>query len=66
MPIILKKPIMPEILITNFAKGASRTGGKKISRLANVEISKCRGLRGSEDIGEVRKIGGRFFGEKRV
>ena len=57
---------MPEILITNFAKGASRTGGKKISRLANVEISKCRGLRGSEDIGEVRKKVKRGFDEKRV
>jgi len=30
-----------------------------------VEISKCRGLRGSEENGEVRKRGGRIFDEKK-
>ena len=63
---------MPEILIINFAKGASQSqreltvGYVGAVKLVNGEISKCRGLRGSEDIGEVRKRGGRLFGEKRV
>ena len=31
----------------NFAKGASRTGREKISKLGNEKISKCGGLRSS-------------------
>ena len=63
---------MPEILIINFAKGASQSqreltvGYVGAVKLANGKISKCRGLRGSERNGEVRKMGGRIFDEKRV
>ena len=63
---------MLEILIINFAKGASQSqreltvGYVGAVKLVNGEISKCRGLRGSEDIGEVRKRGRRVFDEKRV
>ena len=65
-------PIIPEILIINFGKGASRTGSvshtgrKKISKLGNEKISKCGGLRNSKDNGEERKRVERSFGEKRV
>ena len=65
-------PIMPEILIINFAKGASRTGSvshtgrEKISKLGNEKISKCGGLRSSKYSGGERKRAERNFGEKRL
>ena len=61
-------PIMLEILIINFAKGASRTGsvshtGKNFGK---VYTPKSDTAELSEGNGEVRKREGRFFGEKRV
>jgi len=61
-------PIMLEILIINFAKGASRTGsvshtGKNFGK---VYTPKSDTDELSEGNGEVRKREGRFFGEKRV
>ena len=53
---------MLEILIINFAKGASRTG-KNFGKVCTLK-SDIAEL--SEDIGEVRKRGGRIFGEKRL
>ena len=38
----------------------------KISRLANLKISKCGGLEDSEGNGKERKRAERKFGEKRV
>ena len=38
----------------------------KISRLANLKISKCGGLEDSEGNGKERKKAERKFGEKRV
>ena len=60
--------IMPEILIINFAKGASRTGsvshtGKNFGK---VYTPKSDTADLSEGNGEVRKREGRVFGEKRV
>ena len=51
MPIILKMPIMPEILIINFAKGASRTG----KNFGKVCSPKSDTLEFSEGNGEIRK-----------
>ena len=44
----------------------ARRASGKISRLANLKISKCRGLENSEGNREVRKRAERNFGEKRV
>ena len=41
-------------------------GEEKISKLANLKISKCGGLEDSEGNGKVRKIAERGFGKKRV
>ena len=63
-------PIMLEILIINFAKGASRTGSvshtgrEKINKLGNEKIRKYGGLRSSKDIGRERKRAERKFDEK--
>ena len=54
--------IMSEILIINFAKGASRTG----KNFGEVCTPKSDTAELSEGNGEVRKRGGRVFGEKRV
>ena len=53
---------MPEILIINFAKGASRTG----KNFGKVCTPKSDTAELSERNGEVRKRGGRFFDEKRL
>ena len=55
-------PIMPEIPVINFAKGASRTG-KNFGKVCAV---KSDTLEDSEDIGGIRKRVGRIFSEKRV
>ena len=55
-------PIMSEILIINFAKGAIRTG----KNFGKVCTPKSDTAELSEGNGEVRKRGGRGFGEKRV
>ena len=57
-------PIMLEILIINFAKGASRTGS--VSHTGREKISKCGGLRSSKYSGGERKRAERNFGEKRL
>ena len=63
---------MPEILIINFAKGASQSqreltvGYVGAVKLANGKISKCRGLSRAEGNGKERKREGRVFGEKRL
>ena len=54
--------IMPIILIINFAKGASRTG----KNFGKVCTPKSDTAELSEGNGEVRKIEGRVFDEKRV
>ena len=41
-------------------------GEEKISKLANLKISKCGGLEDSEGNVKVRKIAERGFGKKRV
>jgi len=53
---------MLEILIINFAKGTSRTG----KNFGKVCAPKSNTAELSKDIGEVRKRGGRIFGEKRL
>ena len=53
---------MPEILIINFAKGASRTG----KNFGKVYTSKSDTTDLSKGNGEVRKKGGRIFGKKRL
>ena len=63
-----KMPIIPEILIIDFAKGASRTGsvshtGKNFGK---VYTPKSDTAELSEGNGEVRKRGDRVFDEKRV
>ena len=55
-------PIMPEILIINFAKGVSHTG----KNFGKVYTPKSDTAEFSEGNGEVRKRGGRVFDEKRV
>ena len=55
-------PIIPEIPVINFAKGASRTG-KNFGKVCAV---KSDTLEDSEDIGGIRKRVERDFGEKRV
>ena len=57
-----KMPIMPEILIINFGKGASRTG----KNFGKVCTPKSDTAELSEGNGEVRKKGGRVFDEKRL
>ena len=59
---------MSETLIINFAKGASRTGsvshtGKNFGK---VYTPKSDTSELSEENGEVRKMGGRVFDEKRL
>ena len=53
---------MPEILIINFGKGASRTG----KNFGKVCTPKSDTAELSEDIGGVRKRKERVFDEKRV
>jgi len=65
-------------IVINFVKGASHTGSVshtgsrsttgrgKISRLANLKISKCGGLEDSEENGGFRKGKGEGFDGKRV
>ena len=53
---------MPEILIINFAKGASRTG----KNFGKVYTPKSDIFELSEGNGKVRKRRGRVFDEKRV
>ena len=61
-------PIMLEILIINFAKGASRTGSVSHTgkNLGKVYTPKSDTAELSEGNGEVRKRGGRVFDGKRV
>ena len=62
MPVIPEMPEMPIMLVTNFAKGASRTG-KNFGKVCAVKSDISED---SEGNGEVRKRVERDFGEKRL
>ena len=66
MPIILKMPIMPEILIMPEMPEILIINFAKVSNFGKVCTPKSDIPELSEENGEVRKRGGRGFGEKRV